>query len=143
MKSFRIVLLALLAILVGIQFVPVDRSNPPVTQEIVAPQAVKDILKRACYDCHSNETQWPWYGHVAPVSLLLANHVEEGREHLNFSEWDQVKDPRHAIEECWEEVEEGEMPLKSYLLLHRSAELSAEDLATLKSWASAYAKHDD
>jgi len=143
MKSLRIVLIAVFAIFVGIQFAPVDRSNPPVTNEMVAPQAVKDLLKRACYDCHSNEVRWPWYSHVAPVSLLLAHHVEEGREHINFSEWDKIKNPHHAIEECWEEVEEGKMPLKGYVMLHSEARLSAEDMATLKAWAQAYNTHEE
>lgn len=138
MKSIRYVLPAILAVIIGMQFVPVERSNPPVSHELVAPVAVKDVLKRACYDCHSNQVNWPWYSHVAPVSMFVAHHVEEGREHLNFSEWDKVKDPQHAIEECWEEIEEGKMPLASYLLMHGDAKLSTEDMATLNAWAHAY-----
>ena len=125
-------------LLVVAQFVPVDRSNPPVTAEIDAPADVKEILQGSCYDCHSNATTWPWYSRVAPFSWLVAYDVAEAREHLNFSEWDQLstEDQLEAIEEVWEEVEEGEMPLWFYLPLHPEARLSATDLEVLKRWAT-------
>jgi hypothetical protein len=128
-------------LLVVAQFVPVDTSNPPVTAEIDAPADVKGILERSCYDCHSNETTWPWYSRVAPVSWLVAHDVEEAREHLNFSEWDQLstEDQLEGIEEAWEEVEEGEMPLWFYLPLHPEARLSATDREVLKRWATSEA----
>jgi Haem-binding domain len=78
---------ALLVALGAIQLVPVDTSNPPVTADVPASAAVKGILRRGCCDCHSNETQWPWYGRIAPVSWLLARDVREGRAELNFSTW--------------------------------------------------------
>ncbi|MDF1799772.1 MAG: heme-binding domain-containing protein [Planctomycetota bacterium] len=129
--------LALVALLVLIQLVPVDTENPEVTAEVDAPTEVLEILRRACYDCHSNETVWPWYTHLAPVNFLVAHDVEEGREHLNFSEWDRYDPERraHKISEVWEEVEEGEMPLWFYTPLHPEAELSAADLAALEAWA--------
>ena len=79
-RILRIGGLALIVCLVAAQFVPVDRTNPPVGQEIVAPAEVMTVLERACYDCHSNETVWPAYSRVAPVSWLVARDVQEGRE---------------------------------------------------------------
>jgi hypothetical protein len=126
-----------IAIFVAIQFVPVDRTNPPVQSEVAAPPAVAAILERSCYDCHSNHTRWPWYSRVAPVSWLLAHDVEEAREHLNFSEWNRLDahERTEARKEVWEEVEEGEMPLWFYLPLHPEARVSPTELETLRVWA--------
>jgi hypothetical protein len=121
----RYTLLLLLVAFVAIQFVPVDRSNPPVVREVNwDSQETRDLAKRACYDCHSNETTWPWYSRIAPVSFRVADHVEEGREHLNFSNWLQANED---LEENIEVIEEGEMPLKDYLLLHPEARLSDQE----------------
>ena len=129
---------ALAIVLIAIQFIPVDQSNPPVSADPAIPFNVKTILQRACYDCHSHETRWPWYSRVAPISWLLAHDVQEGREHLNFSTWTELPAQEIAenIEEIWEEVEEGEMPLWFYLPLHPEARLSSEDLALLNAWAT-------
>lgn len=116
------------AILIGlfilIQLVPYGRAhtNPPVQKEPAwdSPET-RALAVRACYDCHSNETHWPWYSNIAPLSWLVQDHVDEGREHLNFSEWDR---PQKHAEEAAEEVEEGEMPLFGYVLLHSSAKLT-------------------
>jgi len=131
-------LMAAVVLLAALQLVPVDHDNPPVTGEVDAPAEVLAVLRRACYDCHSNETVWPWYTKVAPFSLLAAHDVEEGREYLNFSEWDQLgaEERAHAREETWEEVEEGEMPLWFYTPLHPEARLTAEDEALLQDWAA-------
>lgn len=115
-----IVILAAIAF-VAIQFIPVDRSNPPITREVSWNSAeTRALAARACFDCHSNETKWPAYAYIAPVSLMLADHVTEGRDHLNFSEWDQRNADYDEIEEA---VTEGEMPLANYLLLHSEARL--------------------
>jgi hypothetical protein len=126
-----------LAVLVGIQLVPVDTSNPPVTADIPTSPEVKAVLRRACYDCHSNETTWPWYSRVAPVSWLIAKDVHEGRAELNFSRWDRYSTQQQVkhLKESWEEVVEGEMPPWFYLPAHRDARLSAEDRALLRQWA--------
>ena len=139
MKRFKKILVGLAVLLLALQLVPVDRENPAVTGEINAPPAVLAMLRRSCYDCHSNEVRWPWYSRVAPVSFLVAHDVEEAREHLNFSEWDKrsPEERAHAAEEIWEEVEDEEMPLWFYLPLHPSAKLSSEDLSTLRAWAMA------
>jgi len=111
------------------QFVRPDRSNPAVTREVMwDSEATRDLVRGACYDCHSNETGWPWYSSVAPVSWLVANDVSEGREHLNFSTWDQ---PNHGIEEIVEMVESGEMPLWEYALMHPRARLDEQQRTML------------
>ena len=106
-----------------IQLIPVDRSNPSVVEDITAPPPVKSILKRACYDCHSHETVWPWYSKVAPVSWLVAWDVREGREELNFSTWNQYTGKKRdkKLKEIAEQVDEGEMPPWFYLPAHPEA----------------------
>ena len=127
--------------LILIQVVPVDRSNPPVTGEVSAPDPVMEVLKNSCYDCHSNEALWPWYSKVAPVSWWIAGHVHEAREHLNFSEWQglPVEDRDHVLEEIWEKVEEGAMPLPSYLRMHPEAVLTDYQRETLRRWTEGQA----
>src|SRR5512144_3173408 len=113
----RRVLVGIGVAFVLIQLVPVDRSNPPVQVEVPAPPEVRAVLRRACYDCHSNETVWPWYSRVAPVAWLVARDVREGREELNFSTWDRyaTKQQVKKLKESWEEIAEGEMPPYYYL----------------------------
>jgi len=108
----------------AIQLVPYgrDHSNPPVGR---APawdsRETRDTFFRSCGDCHSNQTVWPWYSQVAPISWLVTHDVEEGREHFNVSDWDR---PRQDGDEAAEVVREGEMPLWFYLPLHPEARLS-------------------
>jgi len=132
----RIIFIVVIILLIAIQFVPVNKTNPPVTGEIKAPENVMQILRTSCYDCHSNEAKWPWYSNIAPASWLVAYDVNEAREHMNFSEWQSysAEDKTDDIEEIWEEVEEGEMPLWYYLILHSEAELSENDKVILKDW---------
>jgi hypothetical protein len=112
---------------IAIQLVPYGREhlNPPLGAEPVwdSPET-RAIAKRACFDCHSNETDWPAYSKVAPVSWLIQRDVSEGRKALNFSEWQR---PQKEAEEAGEEVLEGEMPLRMYRLMHSHARMSAED----------------
>lgn len=126
--SFLIGILALVAI----QFVPYGRTttNPPVVSEPAwdAP-ATRVLFSRACADCHSNETRWPWYSRVAPVSWLVASDVEEGREKFNVSE--RATGRRDESDEAAEKLTEGEMPLRVYLLAHPEARLSQEERAAL------------
>lgn len=132
-KALVIALLVLLAVAIAIQLVRPERDNPDVVALVVVddPQ-VEQILRRACFDCHSHETRWPWYSAVAPASWLVVHDVEEAREHLNFSNWE--PDP-HLFEEICEEVGEGHMPLKKYLALHPDARLSEGDRETICGWA--------
>jgi Haem-binding domain len=114
---------------ITIQFVPVDRTNPPVTREIRwDSEATASMARASCYDCHSNETEWPWYGALAPASWLVAKDVREARDHLNFSTWDLPNEDMAGILEM---VEDGEMPLRKYTLMHPEARLDDEARAAL------------
>lgn len=123
--------------LVAIQFVPVRRENPPETGLLETSGDVKKILDTSCMDCHSNQTIWPWYAQIAPVSWLVAYDVNEGREHLNFSEFTGLPadDQKHAFEEIIEVIDEGEMPLPIYPPLHPEAELTDAEKTILVTWA--------
>ncbi len=136
MKVIRGVLLAAAAALAAIQFVPVSRTNPPVTGDLPAPPEIKALLRAACYDCHSHETAWPWYARVAPVSWLVGHDVKEGRKHLNFSTWDQYTEPRRGAMRLMaaEEAEEREMPPYYYAWAHPGARLSDEQVKLLAAW---------
>jgi heme-binding protein len=127
----------LLALLVLAQFIPVARTNPPATKELTAPFEVDGILQRACYDCHSNETRWPWYAYVAPTSWLVTWDVREGRKHLNFSTWGDYAPSRQRkkLKELVEMIEKDEMPLWYYRPFHRDAQLSREERDRLIAWA--------
>jgi hypothetical protein len=108
-------------LLAGMQLAPIEKSNPPVIAEPNwdSPET-RDLVKTACYDCHSNESVYPWYADVGPTRILVRQHVLEGRDHLNFSEYNR----RLNVREIREVIEEGEMPPWDYLLLHPEARLS-------------------
>ena len=126
----------------AIQFVPVNKVNLPVEEEIEAPADVATILRESCYDCHSGETRWPWYSHLAPVSWLIAHDVDEGGEYLNLSTWNRYGPEQRAelLEEICDEVVEGAMPPWYYLPMHRGARLSEADRARLLSWVRSRAE---
>jgi len=128
----------LVLVLAGMQLVRCDHTNPPVTAEIQASPEVKAILRRACYDCHSNESRWPWYSQVAPVSWLVARDVRDGRRHLNFSEWGTKSEAVRGKKqlEAGQEIASGEMPMSIYVPLHGEAKLSDADKAVLRAWAN-------
>ena len=129
--------LAVIVVLVAIQFVPLTTTNPPVESDIPTSPEVKAILRGACYDCHSNETVWPWYSQIAPISWLIARDVQEGRAELNFSTWNQYSTQQQVkkLKESWEDIAEGEMPPWFYLAIHREVRLSDADRALLRQWA--------
>ncbi|MGB0908920.1 MAG: heme-binding domain-containing protein [Nitrospirales bacterium] len=146
MKNHLLTSIALLFLFFGlIQFIPITQSNPAVIKNVDAPPHVHTILKRACYDCHSHETVWPWYSNIAPASWLLAWDVHEGREELNFSIWNQYtgKKKEKMLKEIAEEIEEGEMPPWFYLPLHPEAQLSSHDKQQLREWALQGMPQDD
>lgn len=147
MQGFwRGALLGFFGLLIGIQVIRPARTNPPVvplhTLEAVVPvpPEVESTLQRGCYDCHSNLTQWPWYSNVAPVSWFVIDHVDSGRRHVNFSDWlrANTKSPaeytRERFEAICKQVETRNMPLFSYLLIHRAASLSQNDVETICQW---------
>lgn len=135
----RIAKIAGVLVVVGIviQFIPVNQTNPPITAPLTAPADVQAVLDRACMDCHSNATKWPWYSKIAPGAWLIAYDVNEGREHLNFSEFTSMsaKDQKHAFEEIIEVIDEGEMPPPVYTPLHPEARLTDADKALVVAWA--------
>lgn len=132
----RWVLAALLLTLAGMQLIPVERANPAVESDLNATLEVAEVLRRACYDCHSNETRWPWYSRIAPVSWWVASHVEHGRGDLNFSEWPSFdfEAQAQALDDIREQILRDEMPLWSYALVHRDARLSEGDREILLDW---------
>jgi hypothetical protein len=132
----------------GIQLIPVKEigTNPSERFALDAPPEVAAILRRACFDCHTNETRWPLYSRVAPGSWLMARDVHKGRTHLNFSEWSTADEQERAddLETCWEQVASGEMPPWFYVFpMHPAARLSPSDKAQLKSYFLRDAKAPD
>jgi hypothetical protein len=138
-KLFTIFVIVVV-LLIGAQFIPVNRSNPPVTGQIQVPPDVSRILRTSCYDCHSNETVWPWYSYVAPVSWMVAHDVHEGRSKMNFSTWQEMskKDQAEKVRKIWEHVSEGKMPPERYLIKHRNARLTEEDRRILHEWTQSW-----
>ena len=132
----RIFIVGLLVVVGGfllIQIVPYgrDHNNPPVSSEPDwDSQQTRELAQRACYDCHSNETVWPWYSNVAPISWLVQHDTEEGRQHLNFSSWDsggKGREPGEAIET----IREGQMPPPVYLIANPEARLTTAEKEAL------------
>lgn len=130
------VFVILVIILIGIQFIPIEKTNPPISMDINAPENIASILRTSCYDCHSNETVWPWYSHIVPVSFIVAGDVNDGRKHLNFSEWDKYESEKvkKIFEEISEEVEEKKMPLPMYTFIHPAAELEDYQIKLITEW---------
>jgi hypothetical protein len=131
------ILIILVVVLAGLQFIPLDRSNPSEKGQFAAPAELERALRRACYDCHSNETRWRWYAWIAPISFLLVRDVKEGRGELNFSLWDRYEQRRKArkLKEIIKEVQEGDMPPWYYIPVHPDAKLSQADRDIIIGWA--------
>ncbi len=142
--NFKKKLLIVLFLLALIQLIRIDTSNPttsPGNDYLVlakSPDEIGNIIRNSCYDCHSNETKYPWYSKVAPVSWILKNHIQEGREHLNFSDWGNYSIEKRAnlLEEIKEEIEKNEMPLRSYTIIHSNAKLSSNSKKLVLDWLS-------
>lgn len=137
----RPVLLLFLVVFIGAQAYRPDRSNPPSAPEAslvaLATPEVAAILDRSCRDCHSNQTRWPWYTSVSPTSWLVANHVHQGRETFNYSQWTSIDedDQDQLLGGMCSLTQRERMPLPSYLLIHRGAKLSPADVKTLCAWS--------
>lgn len=142
MKSTRKFIIAVLIILVLIQFIP--RSLPvnkaPSENDLIRSEVAKgetaQILKTSCYDCHSNTVNYPWYSYIAPVSWLISHDINEGKEHLNFSEWNSMTQNRKecSLSEIKEMIEKDEMPIPLYTLIHTKAKLSKEQKELIIKW---------
>lgn len=143
MKIAKKIATALLIILIAMQFYRPEKNIAEgeyvaaFEAETKPSKAVQQILETTCYDCHSANTVYPWYNNIAPVSYWLDDHIEEGKEHLNFSDWNNysAKKKDHKLEELVEEVEEGEMPLNEYTWTHKEAKLTADQKNLLMDWA--------
>ena len=135
MSKIKIVGWVALAALIIIQFFRIDKTNPEydVNNDLMnihpPSEEVKGLLKNACYDCHSNESIYPWYTNIAPISFWIKGHIDNGRRHLNYSEWGVYSDDKrsHKIEETIEYVKEGWMPIGSYKIAHSSARITDSD----------------
>jgi hypothetical protein len=144
-KILKIVLILIVAAFVVAQFIRPDFTNPSInpgetlSASTTVPDDVGEVLARSCNDCHSNETKYPWYAKITPSNWFLANHIAEGRRELNFSVWNTYKNDKkiRKLGEICEQVERREMPLPSYLWIHRDAALSDNDRTLLCSWAQA------
>jgi hypothetical protein len=144
MARVKIVAYIFLAICMIMQLLQPRRTNPPVVpsrsleSHVQVPPDVLPILKRSCGDCHSSETVWPWYSHLAPVSWFVVDDVDTGRSHINFQDWEAQENPNEAAEHLsliCKEVREKGMPPFSYRLMHKQARLSDEDIHKLCSWS--------
>lgn len=142
MNYKKISIVAIIALFILVQLFRIDKTNPEVNPEkdyltmSRAPENVSAILKTSCYDCHSNETVYPWYSNIAPMSWMLKSHIDEARDHMNFSLWAELSEASKigAQENCFYEIEDNKMPLKSYTLIHRDAKLTDESRETLMNW---------
>ena len=144
-KKLKWILLALIIVLALAQLTNPARTNPPVVYDFAAtnppPPQIATLLHAACYDCHSYETKWPWYSRVAPVSWLVASDVNEGREHVNLSDW--PKDSERAakkLERMSEAIEDNDMPPGKYTMIHADARLTADQRKQLTQWLDASAE---
>jgi len=141
-KIFRLAGLGLIAILIILQFFQPEQNNTPPDPELdmlslVSPsEAIALLIRNACYDCHSNQTDYPWYSRVSPVSLYLNKHIKKGKEDLNFSVYGQLEkaDKIGIFADCCDVLDAGTMPLQSYLLLHKDARLTQEEREMLCNW---------
>ncbi|HZH72502.1 heme-binding domain-containing protein [Aequorivita sp. F47161] len=135
MKILKIIAIILLVAFVGIQFIPTERNQsdtvPPTDFMLVhnVPETIQNKLQVSCYDCHSNNTQYPWYNKVQPAAWFLEDHIKEGKAELNFSEWDSLSSRRKKskLRSIVKQIENGEMPLDSYTLIHKDAILSKDE----------------
>jgi hypothetical protein len=142
-RTLKILIIALVLGFAALQLLRPSFSNPPITpgnpveETMTVPSDVQMLLSRSCNDCHSNKTQYPWYSQISPVSWFLAGHIEDGRRELNFSEWGAYSQDRRMrkLEEICEMVEDGSMPLPSYLWVHPDAALGVEERRAICEWS--------
>lgn len=141
-RVIKITLTVIVVLLVGIQFIPRDHNEQSnvlpneLTKVYVVPPKVSSILKKSCYDCHSNNTNYPFYARIQPMRYLMDGHVRKGKEELNFNDFGAYssRKQRSKLRAIGESLEEGSMPLSSYTLIHRNAVLSKEDKALIMGW---------
>jgi hypothetical protein len=144
-KILKRVFIVLVAAFLLLQLANPARTNPPVKSDLIAdthpPGPVAAALVAACYDCHSHQTTWPWYSHIAPVAWLVANDVNEGRHNLDLSEWP-VDDPKRAVrrlEDMSDNIDSADMPPKKYTAIHANARLTPDQRKAMTDWLDAEA----
>lgn len=144
MRKLKIILGVLLALFLLLQLVPAGRTNPPVSGDLEAPPDVKAALQRCCYDCHSNETRWPWYAYVNPVAFLVVRDTNVGRRKLNFSEWQGYGTVKRKSKagEAIDLMHEGEMPPGPYLWMHGDARATPQELQAISAWVDSLPGED-
>jgi uncharacterized membrane protein len=138
---FKIIVITGIIAFVVIQFFQPEKNISEISQNHIfkqeqLPEIVQQTIKNACLDCHSNNTNYPWYNNIAPVSWMLNKHVTKGKNELNFSEWGELDayDKIGALEDIRQEVEQKTMPLKAYVAIHKEAKLTDEQRAALIAW---------
>ena len=144
MKLYKKILLALLIVFIAIQFIqPAHNISGQVlptdiTKTVNVPDKVLDIFKNACYDCHSNNTRYPWYVHIQPMGWMMARHIKNGKDNLNFNDFGSYSKRKQAnkLQSIETSIKEGTMPLSSYVSMHTDARLSAEDKKLITDWVS-------
>jgi len=142
MKVLKRIGLVILVILVGVQFLPTrnNQSTEAPTADFIlsygAPESIGNILHTSCYNCHSNNTDYPWYSRVQPVGWFLESHINKGKEELNFSEFGSysVRRQKSKLKSMVNQVKKGEMPLSSYTFIHRDARLSQDQKNALTDY---------
>ncbi len=144
MKRLKLLGILILVVFIVIQFIPVqfnhgnimDKSSISKIHQV--PKRVQSMLKASCYDCHSNRTVYPWYSRVQPIRLFLEKHIDEGKAELNFDEFGSYSKRRqkNKLKSIIRQIENDEMPLKSYLILHSEAKLSPEERNAIKIWVN-------
>lgn len=143
-KILKIVAIIALVALIGIQFIPTTRNQSdivPVTDFIITynpPKEVESILSTSCYDCHSNNTEYPWYNKIQPVAMYMEDHIEHGKEEFNFNEFGEYSDRRKKskLKSFISQVEQNEMPLESYTLIHWEAKISDSEKELVLNWVN-------
>jgi hypothetical protein len=143
MKLIKKILWGLLIVFILIQFIrpahnkSTGKLETDVTKMIAVPENVLNIFKNSCYDCHSNNTRYPWYVNIQPVGWIMANHIKEGKQNLNFSEFGKYSNRKQAnkLRSTAESIKDGSMPISSYTILHTDAKLSEEDKKLITDWA--------
>jgi hypothetical protein len=134
-KKFKFAAVIFAACFLLAQTIRIEKSNPPVRADIAVDPSVKPLLRRACYNCHSNETVWPWYSNIAPVSWLIGSDVKEAREHLNFSEWSAYPSDKQRSKstQIVEELDGDAMPPWYYSLMHSESRFTASEKDKIKA----------
>ncbi len=143
MSIMKKILLVLLLVFIAMQFIRPARNigqvgKADIANRLMVPGSVEGILKTSCYDCHSNKTRYPWYANIQPMGWVLANHIKDGKDDLNFNEFGTYTKRRQLskLKAIGSSVKEGTMPLPSYTLLHQDAILSKEEKTLVTDWAT-------